>query len=98
MRDNKENKIESWDLSGQGINAEIAKVLAEYLSASAVLTTLDISRNEIGEKGAAAIAEALCGNKGADHNLNLGHNNIGPEGTKAIGEALAVIKTDTSTL
>jgi len=58
LRDNKENKIESWDLSGQGINAEIAKVLAEYLSASAVLTTLDISRNEIGEKGAAAIAEA----------------------------------------
>ncbi|EOD13139.1 hypothetical protein EMIHUDRAFT_357080 [Emiliania huxleyi CCMP1516] len=55
LRDNKENKIESWDLSGQGINAEIAKVLVEYLSASAVLTTLDISRNEIGEKGAAAI-------------------------------------------
>jgi len=61
LRDNKENKIESWDLSGQGINAEIAKVLVEYLSASAVLTTLDISRNEIGEKGAAAIAEALRG-------------------------------------
>ena len=37
LRDNKENKIESWDLSEQGINPEIAKVLAEYVSVSAVL-------------------------------------------------------------
>ena len=38
--DNKDNKIESWDLSGQFINAEIAKVLAEYLSASTALKAL----------------------------------------------------------
>ena len=40
LRDNKGNKIESWDLSGQGINVEIAKVLAEYVSASTALKSL----------------------------------------------------------
>ena len=34
LRDNKENKIESWDLSKQGIDSEVAKVLAEYVSTS----------------------------------------------------------------
>ena len=30
LRDNKGNKIESWDLSRQGLGSEIAKALAEY--------------------------------------------------------------------
>ena len=40
LRDNKDNKIESWDLSYQDINAEIAKVLAEYVSVSTAITSL----------------------------------------------------------
>ena len=40
LRDNKDNQIESWDLSEQGINVEIAKVLAEYVSASTALKSL----------------------------------------------------------
>ena len=40
LRDNKDNKIESWDLSEQRINVEIAKVLAEYVSASTALKSL----------------------------------------------------------
>ena len=40
LRDNKDNKIESWDLSRQGINVEIAKVLAEYVSVSTTVTSL----------------------------------------------------------
>ena len=40
LRDNKDNKIESWDLSGEGINPEIAKVLAEYLSVSTAIRSL----------------------------------------------------------
>ena len=40
LRDKKGNKIESWDLEGQGINAEIAKVLAEYVSVSTAITSL----------------------------------------------------------
>ena len=41
LRDNKDNKIESWNLSNQRINAEIAKVLAEYVSVSTTLTSLE---------------------------------------------------------
>ena len=40
LRDNKDNKIEAWDLSGQGIGPEIAKVLAEYVSASTAVRSL----------------------------------------------------------
>ena len=40
LRDNKDNKIESWDLSGQSINPEIAKVLAEYISVSTAVRSL----------------------------------------------------------
>ena len=40
LRDNKENKIASWGLSGQDINPEIAKVLAEYVSVSMAITSL----------------------------------------------------------
>ena len=40
LRDNQGNKIESWDLSNQGINPEIAKVLAEYISVSTAVRSL----------------------------------------------------------
>ena len=40
LRDNKDNKIESWDLSSQKINPEIAKVLAEYISVSTAVRSL----------------------------------------------------------
>ena len=40
LRDNKANKIESWDLSQQRINPEIAKALAEYVSVSTTITSL----------------------------------------------------------
>ena len=33
-------KIESWDLSGEGIGPEITKILAEYVSVSSTLKTL----------------------------------------------------------
>ena len=41
LRDNKDNKIESWDLSRNAFNAEIAKVLAEYVSVSTAITSLE---------------------------------------------------------
>ena len=40
LRDNKDNKSEAGDLTEQSINAEIAKVLAEYVSVSTVITSL----------------------------------------------------------
>ena len=89
LRDNKKNKIESWDLTRQGINAEVAKVLAEYVSGSAVMTNLWLGDNNIGDEGAKALAAALRVN-GVLTDLNLFNNKIGPEGGVAIGKALAV--------
>ena len=39
LRDNKDNKIESWNLSQEGIDVESSK-LAEYVSVSTALTQL----------------------------------------------------------
>ena len=89
LRDNKEDKIESWDLSGQGINPEIAKVLAEYVSVSAVLKTLYLGRSEIGDAGAAALGEALKVNA-VLNTIGLGYNRIGDQGAAAIAGALEV--------
>ena len=41
LRDNKDNKLESWDLQNESINVEITKVLAEYVSASTALKSLE---------------------------------------------------------
>ena len=38
LRDNPQNKITKWDLSGQGIDAKIAKSLAAYMAVSHSLT------------------------------------------------------------
>ena len=40
LRDNKDNKIESWDLSRQDLSPEIAKALAEYISVSTAVRSL----------------------------------------------------------
>ena len=64
LRDNKENKIESWDLSRQGINEEVAKVLAEYVSGSAVLKNIDLRYNRLGDEGKGVIRDAVSGREG----------------------------------
>jgi len=50
-------------------------VLAEYVSVSGVLTTLNLDNNNIRDEGAAAIAEALRGN-GVLTNLDLRANGL----------------------
>ena len=40
LRDNKDSKVEVWDLQQEGIGPEIAKVLAEYVSVSTAITSL----------------------------------------------------------
>ena len=79
-KDNKKTKIESWDLlSRQGINVEVAKVLAEYVSGSGVLTDLNLFDNKIGPEGGVAIGKALAVNE-VLKTLRLGSNKIGDEG------------------
>lgn len=98
LRDNKDNKIESWDLSNQGMNAEIAKALAEYVSVSRVLTSLNLTDNALcgikygrgtyDPSGIQALASALAGNAVLT-TLHLSFNHIGAEGAKALASALA---------
>ena len=87
LRDNKENKIESWDLSDQDINGEIAKTLAEYVSVSSVLTDLDLRYNSIGAEGAKALAKALSVNR-VLNTLDVELNELGEEGEQALRDAV----------
>ena len=42
--ENKGDKIESWDLSGEGVGPETAKALAEYISVSPALKSVKCAR------------------------------------------------------
>jgi hypothetical protein len=56
---------------------------------SRVLTSLDLSRNDLGAQAAMVLASALKANA-ALTSLNLFDNKIGPEGGKALAQALRV--------
>jgi Ran GTPase-activating protein (RanGAP) involved in mRNA processing and transport len=77
------------DFSFQGLQPADAILIASDLQFMAVLTTLFLMINGIGDEGAMAIAEALMVNA-VMTTLNLGGNNIGGEGAIAIAEALKV--------
>ena len=64
-------------------------ILFEALKCNTCLKRLEISENEIGDSGAAAISEALKVNTCLT-NLNLSWNKIGTSGAAAISEALNV--------
>eukprot|EP00900_Chrysochromulina_parva_P004741 jgi/Chrpa1/14268/Chrysochromulina_OHIO_Genome00023807-RA len=66
-----------------------AILIASDLQFMAVLTSVDLRFNSIGDDGAKAIAEALKVNA-VMTTLSLGRNNIGDEGAIAIAEALKV--------
>ena len=59
LRDNKDNNFESWNLSVQGINVEIVKVLAEYISASTALKSLKYAARMLPCPALSAAADAL---------------------------------------
>ena len=45
LGENKGDKIESWDLSGEGVGPETAKALAEYISVSPALKSVKCARH-----------------------------------------------------
>ena len=57
------------------------------LKHNAVLTTLYLGDNRVGDSGAKSLAQALKVNT-ALTTLELWHNNIGAEGARALGEVL----------
>jgi Ran GTPase-activating protein (RanGAP) involved in mRNA processing and transport len=73
----------------EGFQPADAILIASDLKFMAVLTTLNLWSNSIGDEGAMAIAEALKVNAVVT-TLALGNNNIGNNGAKAIAEALKV--------
>ena len=73
----------------EGFQPADAILIASDLKFMAVLTTLNLWSNSIGDEGAKAIAEALKVNAVVT-TLALGNNNIGNDGAKAIAEALKV--------
>jgi Ran GTPase-activating protein (RanGAP) involved in mRNA processing and transport len=76
-------------LMGQRLQPADAILIASDLQFMAVVTTLYLNSNGIGDEGAMAIAEALKVNA-VVNTLYLGGNCIGDEGAKAIAEALKV--------
>ena len=66
LRDSPTSKITEWDLSYEGLNPEIGKPLAEYLSVTASLTALDVRYNTLGDEGEALLQQAVQGRSGFD--------------------------------
>ena len=77
------------DFSNQGLQSADAILIGSDLKLMAVLTTLDLSVNRIGDEGAKAIAEALKV-IAVLTSVDLRVNSIGDDGAKAIAEALKV--------
>ncbi|KAK3249355.1 hypothetical protein CYMTET_41213 [Cymbomonas tetramitiformis] len=85
--------VEELNLHNVGLGPEDALLMANDLVFNGSLNTLSLSSNNIGPKGAKALAVALTPNaegvfNGSLNTLDLRCNNIGPEGAKALAVAL----------
>jgi len=62
LRDSPTSKITEWDLSSERLGPTIATPLAEYLTVTAELTSLDVRYNSINGNGASQLSVAVLGN------------------------------------
>ena len=84
------NELCGLDFQGRGTyDASGIQALASALAGNAVLTSLNVADNSIGNEGAKAFATALSDGNTVLKTLNLDHNGIGAEGTKALAAALS---------
>jgi hypothetical protein len=79
-------KFPSKSLENRGIDAQGAKAIASVLPQTQ-FTAMWLGRNNLGDEGAAAIADGLRGKNKITH-IQLDRNNIGDDGAKAIAAAL----------
>ena len=100
LRDNPQNKIATWDLSGQGINPTIAKSLALYMAISASLTSANLLKNKFDANAATMLLTAkqehpklttLCGFKGNETSINFSHNGINSADAMLIAPEISVM-------
>jgi len=80
---NKNDTVDTVDLSGNNIEARGAISIARMLKKSKTLKTLSLESTKIGPKGAEAIAEALKENTSLK-SLDLSENHIGSEWIKML--------------
>eukprot|EP00900_Chrysochromulina_parva_P015230 jgi/Chrpa1/23708/Chrysochromulina_OHIO_Genome00027833-RA len=88
---NKDSKIMSMDAHYENIGLVGGKLIAEALRTTVTgsLTSLELRRNQLGDKGWGAIFAAICGNKDSKiMSLDAAAESIGPAGVKLIAEAL----------
>ena len=79
---------ESIDLSSRHLGFVSAIVIASLIEGNAVLTTLDLSLNNLNAEAGKALAEALKSGCPALTGLDLAFNSLGPQGGAAIASAL----------
>ena len=77
------------DMSGNNIDDDGAKMIADSLKINHSLKALYLSSNNIGDDGAKIISDALKVNHSVE-SLILGSNMIGDDGVKAIADALGI--------
>ena len=92
LRDSLTSKITTWDLSSEGLGPEIAKPLAEYISVTASVTSLNLSQNNLTNygrdmTGITALAGALKVTASLTR-LNVEYNDLGDEGRAIISSAV----------
>jgi hypothetical protein len=78
-------------LTDHGLKARQVLLLREPLSgwAASVVVTLDLSRNKLRDRGAAAVAEVLAGSATIER-LELEHNGIGDVGATSLAAMLRI--------
>uniref|UniRef100_H3GES3 Uncharacterized protein n=1 Tax=Phytophthora ramorum TaxID=164328 RepID=H3GES3_PHYRM len=59
---NKQSALQNWDLEFKSLTVDGAAALAELLKTNTSLTTLTLSRNQIGDEGVQKLADGLAGN------------------------------------
>ena len=93
--DSPTSKIVEWDLRFESLGPEIAKPLAEYISATGSLTSLSIGDNKLGNDGVEVLSIGLKESKSlATLDLSNSHHSstkFGPKGAAALASAIAVM-------
>ena len=64
LKESKVSKLKELDIQYNGIGPDGAKVIAAFCAVSASLTKLNVNCNILGDKGEAALREAVAGREG----------------------------------
>ena len=93
LRDSSTSKFTTWDLSYERLGPEIAKPLAEYISATTSITSVRSPAQTTLAHSPSLLLLALLNMLIVSHatQLNLSENKLGPEGAAALAPAIAAM-------